>query len=233
MRSHLGDESALSVQLVTRADEILQVVGVVEDVVERGVDNPPEPALYRPASQTLSRTRSLAIRTAGPPADIADAVQRAVWSVDPDVPIYAVEPMTALVERRLGGFVVIANLMGTFALLSLALGAVGIYGVTAYAAGARTGEIGVRIAMGAERGDVIRMVMRQGSMRMILGLGLGLAAAVVLAGGMRGILVGVDARDPVTFATVTMVLALVSFVGLYVPARRAARVDPVHALSAD
>ena len=123
--------------------------------------------------------------------------------------------------------------MGMFALLSLILGAVGIYGVTAYAAGQRTGEIGIRIAMGAERTDVVGLVVRQGIRRTVLGLVIGLGLAIGLGGAMSGVLVGVSPRDPVTFGAVIVVLAAVSFAGLYIPARRVSRVDPVQALSAE
>ena len=123
--------------------------------------------------------------------------------------------------------------MGIFAVLSLILGAVGIYGVTAYAAGQRTSEIGVRLAMGAEQADVVRMVVRQGALRSFLGLVVGLGLAVGMGGAMSGILVGVSPRDPMTFGVVTVALAGVSFLGLYLPARRASNVDPVRALTAE
>jgi ABC-type antimicrobial peptide transport system permease subunit len=156
-----------------------------------------------------------------------------VWALDPKLPLFQIETMEALVERRVGGFAVIANLMGIFALLSLFLGAVGIYGVTAFSAGRRTAEIGVRLAMGAERGDVIRLVVLAGARRAGLGLALGLALAFAVAGALRGILVGVEPRDPMIFGGVTMVLAAVAFLGLWIPARRVSAVDPVGALSAE
>jgi ABC-type antimicrobial peptide transport system permease subunit len=118
-------------------------------------------------------------------------------AVDRDLPLYDIETIDALVERRIGGFAIIGNLMGIFALLSLALGAVGIYGVTAYSAGQRTGEIGARLAMGASQGDVVRMVVSQGANRAALGLLIGLGLAFALGGAMSGILVGVSPTDPV------------------------------------
>jgi ABC-type antimicrobial peptide transport system permease subunit len=118
-------------------------------------------------------------------------------AVDRDLPLYDIETIDALVERRIGGFAIIGNLMGIFALLSLALGAVGIYGVTAYSAGQRTGEIGARLAMGASQGDAVRMVVSQGANRAALGLLIGLGLAFALGGAMSGILVGVSPTDPV------------------------------------
>ena len=209
------------------------VVGVIHDVVERGVDRPPEPSMYASLSQVVVATRSLVVRAAGPPADIVPALQQAVWSVDPDLPLYGIETMNALVERRLGGFTVIGYLMATFALLSLLLGAVGIYGVTAYAAGRRTGEIGIRLAVGAERADVVRMVVAQGGRRAALGLALGVVAALGMSRLLGSILVGVRSWDPVTFGLVVAILGAVSLLGLWIPARRAARVDPVRALAAE
>ncbi len=227
-----ADPLAQSV-LVGAVGTPVPIVGIVHDMLERSVSRPPEPSLYASLSQRSVATRSLVVRTKGAPTDIVPALQSAVWSVDPEIPLYGIETMTAVVRRRLGGFAVIGNLMATFALLSLLLGAVGIYGVTAYAAGRRTGEIGVRLAMGAERADVVRMVVAQGGRRAAVGLALGLVAALALARLMGSILVGVSARDPRIFGLVTLILAGVSFLGLWIPASRAARVDPVRALSAE
>jgi ABC-type antimicrobial peptide transport system permease subunit len=173
------------------------------------------------------------MRTASEPTRFVDALQAAVWSVDADLPVYEISTMESLVEDRLGGFAIIGYLMAIFALLSLLLGAVGIYGVTAHAAGQRTGEIGVRMAMGAERGDVVRMVVGQGARRAVLGLGIGLGLALLMGRAISGVLVGVSPRDPAIFAGVIVTLAVVSVLGLYLPARRAARVDPVRALAAE
>lgn len=211
----------------------IQVVGVVGNAVERDVDVPPEPTWYRPMDQTTVWSRSLVVRTRGEPTEALPAVQEAVWTVDPDLPLYAVETMAELVERRVASFAAVATLMGVFALLSLLMGAVGIYGVTAYAAGQRTGEIGVRLAMGADRADVTRMVVLEGARRTALGIVVGLVAALGLARLLEGILVGVEPWDPAVFAAVAGVLVTVSFLGLWLPARRAARVDPVQALAAE
>jgi predicted permease len=230
------DQNALDQSLLVDDDggsTSIPIVGVVHNVVERGVDSPPEPSVYVSLAQRVVATRSLVIRTAGPPVDAVPEIQQAVWAVDPAIPLYDIQTMKSLVDERLGGFRVIGYLMATFAVLSLILGAVGIYGVTAYAAGQRTGEIGVRLAMGAERHDVVRMVVVQGGRRTLVGLALGLGLATLLSGMLGTILVDVDPRDPATFLGVTVILAVISLLGLYVPARRASRVDPVRALAAE
>ncbi len=229
------DRDPLTASILTGddAEEAIPIVGVIHDVIERGVDDPPEPSLYGSLSQSVVWTRSLVVRTAVDPGEVVPAIQQAVWGADPSIPLYDIETMNDLVERRLGGFTVIGYLMATFALLSLVLGAVGIYGVTAYAAGQRTSEIGLRLAMGAERAQVIRMVVAQGAWRAGVGLTIGLGLAFLTTGAMSGILIGVSRRDPTTFLGVTAVLGTVSMLALYLPARRAARVDPVRALTVE
>ena len=231
---YLGPDDDPLAQTVTSGEEwSAPIVGVVHDVVERGVDSGPEPSLYLPVEQSDVRTRSLVMRTVGEPTEVVAAVQDAAWSVDADIPIYMIQTMDALVDDRMGGFSVIGTLMGVFALLSLVLGAVGIYGVTAYAAGQRRSEIGVRMAMGAERIDVVRMVVREGALRTALGLAIGLALAAFVGGAMSSILIGVHPRDPFIFSSVVAVLLTVSFLGLWIPARRAAQVDPMRVLTAE
>lgn len=211
----------------------IPIVGVIEDVLERSVDDPPEPSWYLPASHGTVRTRSLVVRAEGDPAALLPELQAAVWSIDPALPLFEVETMEALIDRSVGSYAVIAELMAAFALLSLILGAVGIYGVTAHATAQRQGEIGVRLAMGARRSDVVRMVVLEGARRAGLGLVLGLGAALGLAGLLGSVLVGVEPDDPVVFATVAVTLGVVSLLGVYLPARKAAGSDPVRALAAD
>lgn len=209
------------------------IVGVVRNAIERAVDADPEPSLYLPIAQQDVRTRSLVIRTNQDPTTFVSRMQEAVWSIDGDIPVSRVQTMTSLVRDRVGGFAIIGQLMGIFAVLSLILGAVGIYGVTAYAAGQRRSEIGVRLAMGAERTDVVRMVVREGARRAAVGIVIGLVLATAMGGAIQGILVGVAPRDPVILGTVTAVITAVSLFGLWLPARRASRVDPVRALTGE
>lgn len=228
---YLAGADALGRRLEGPEASEVTIVGVVENLLERDVDAPTEPAWYLSSAQAVARTRSLVVRTSGDPLEALPSVQQAVWSVDPALPLFSVETMEALVARRVGSYAVIAELMGVFAILALVLGGVGIYGVTAYAAGQRTAEIGVRMAMGAGKGEVVRMVIAQGAGKAVLGLGLGLAGAAGLGQLLRGILVEVGPTDPLVLAVVTALLTAVSVLALWLPARRAARVDPVVALS--
>lgn len=231
---YLGpDEAPLEQTLLGDGAWEASVIGVVHDVVERGVDAEPEPSMYLPMLQNPTRGRSLVLRAIGEPETVLDGVRAAVWSVDADIPLANVQTMEALIDDRVGGFAVIGYLMAAFAFLSLVLGAVGIYGVTAFAAGQRTAEIGVRIALGANRSDVVSMVVGDGARRAVLGLSIGLVLALATGRAMSSILVGVSPRDPLTFIGVTSVLAVVSWAGLWIPARRASRVDPVRALAAE
>jgi len=234
VRGYLGPrDDPLATSLLLGEGRTMQIVGVVQDIVERGVDSPPEPSLYAPIAQQDIRARSLVVRTSDDPTGFVASIQEAVWAVDADLPLYGTETMAQLVDRRIGGYAVMGYLMGVFALMSLALGAVGIYGVTAYAVGQRTSEIGIRLAVGAKRADVVRMVVGHGARRALVGLVVGLALALPMGAALSGIMIGVSPRDPGTFAAVTATLAVVSLLGLYLPARRAARVDPVRALGAD
>lgn len=236
VRMYLGqDVDPLSTLIHTGSDTLppVPIVGVIHDVVEGSLNQAPGPALYLSISPVAVRTRSLIIRTAGPPGEMIGAVQEAAWSIDPKLPLSQIGTMEELVENNIGGFVVIANLMTFFAFLSLFLGALGIYGVTAYSVGRRTSEIGIRLAIGAEPRDVVRMVVGQGGRRALLGLVLGLVLAFLVTGAMGSFLVGVNSRDPAVYLSVTLILAGVSFLALWIPARRASAVGPMAALTSE
>ena len=231
---YLGsDDDPLSQTVLGEDGWSASVIGVVRDVTERSIEARPEPSMYLPMRQSPTRGRSLVLRTSEDYGAVIDAVQVAVWSVDADIPLSNVQTMRAQIDDGVGGFAVLGNLLGTFALLSLLLGAVGIYGVTAFSAGQRTAEIGVRIALGARRHDVVSMVVSDGVRRAALGLAIGVVLALALGNAMSGILIDVSPRDPFTFVGVTTVLAAVSWAGVWLPARRAARVDPVRALASE
>jgi len=217
----------------------MTVVGVVRDIKEdRFWFRIDRPVWYLPYAQRafpapVSIPLNLVVRAAGDPSGIAAAVREAVHAVDPDQPVAAQMPMTVaisdvLLSERFG-----AVLMGTLAALGLLLAALGLYGVMAYTVGRRTGEIGLRMALGARPRDVLRLVVGQGAWLVGVGLVLGVAGAWGLARLLAGGLYQVSAADPATFAGVALLLAAVSLLACWLPARRATRVDPMAALRSE
>ncbi len=203
-----------------------QIVGVVGDVKHFGLDDDAEPYLYQPHAQADGSGMALVVRSTNDPASVTAAVRREVQALDKDLPIYDVKNMTERIAQsttpaRLGSF-----LFGLFATVALILAAVGIYGVMAYSVTQRTHEIGVRMALGAQRRDVLRLVVGQGMLLVGLGLVIGLGASFALMRWLASKLFHVSAADPVTFAGVSLLLAFIALVACYVPARRATKVDP-------
>jgi putative ABC transport system permease protein len=216
----------------TSEGEWLSIVGVVGDVKHRGLpDNPNgDPDVYTPFAQEPGTGFNLVLRTAGDPAAVYAALRKEIQALDADVPVYDMNPMSELVRRETARSRFSALLMSVFAALALALAAVGIYGVMSSAVAQRTHEIGVRMALGARRGDVIRIVVGQGMALTLAGVGVGLGLALALTRVMSGLLYGVSASDPLTYAGVAGVLAVVALAACLIPARRASRVDPMVAL---
>jgi putative ABC transport system permease protein len=173
---------------------------------------------------------TLVVRAAGDPRALAGAVREQIRALDPSVPVYDVKTMQEIVYESLARERFIMLLMALFAALALALAAVGIYGVVSYATAQRTHEIGIRMALGAQARDVLRLMIRQGLSPVLVGVGLGLLAALALTRLMSSLLYGVSATDPLTFGTVALLLTAVSLLACYLPARRATRVDPLTAL---
>ncbi len=205
-----------------------RVAGVVGGIHEMGPDSPLTPELFTP-----SRAYSdfyLALRTTGDPMLLTHPVENAVWSIDPDQPV---EPARTMERQRVEWpesrrFVM--TILGVFASLALLLASLGLYGVLAYVVTLRTRELGIRMALGAAPGDVLRLVVGQGLKLTLLGIALGLCGAFALTRAMSGLIFGVAATDPLTLAAVAALLASVAFAASYIPARRAARVDPMEAL---
>src|SRR5262245_6531570 len=174
--------------------------------------------------------RDLVVRTTGDPLSVVAAVRQAIWSVDPAQPVSNVRTMEEILseevtQRRIG-----MTLLAAFAALALLLASLGIYGVLAYAVTQRTKEIGIRVALGAQSADVLRLIIGQGLQLVVLGVALGLVAALALTRLMKSLLFGVSASDPLTFAGIALLLALVALLACYLPARRAAKTDPMIAL---
>jgi putative ABC transport system permease protein len=173
---------------------------------------------------------TLIVRAEKDPAALTASVREAVKAVDPEVPLYSVRTLDELVSERTAQRRLAVMLITVFAAVALLLAAVGIYGVMSYAVAQRTQEIGIRMALGAERQDILRMVLRHGGLMAVTGIGLGVVVALGLARLITSLLFQVSATDPPTFSIVPLVLIGVALVACYIPARRATRVDPLVAL---
>jgi putative ABC transport system permease protein len=215
------------------------IVGVVGHVKNYGLDSPGpvQAEMYRARAQVpekfqpiLAERVTLLVRTLQEPESLTAAVRRAVQEVDPNQPVYNVQTMERVVSDSIASQRLSMLLLIIFAAVAVVLAAVGIYGVMSYAVAQRTHEIGVRMALGAQGGDVLRMVVRQGMVLVLAGVGVGLLGAVALTRLMSGLLYGVSATDPLTFAGVPLLLAAIALVACLVPARRATKVDPMEAL---
>jgi putative ABC transport system permease protein len=209
------------------------VVGVVGDIRQAGLDNAPLPEFYMPFTQAHARwakPRMLFIRTAGDPLGLVAAVKEQIWAVDKDQTIWDVRTMEEIVARWLGPRRFNLWLLGVFAALALGLAGVGIYGVVSYAVGQRAREIGVRMALGAHAGDILKLIVRQGLALTLCGIAVGLGASVVLTRWLATLLFDVSATDPLTFVSVALLLTTVALLACYIPARRATKVDPMIAL---
>jgi putative ABC transport system permease protein len=210
--------------------EWMTVVGVVGDVRHRALSQDPSAEVYWSQLQLPQRGSTLVVQTAGDPAALTSVVRAAVREVDPDLPVYRVRTLDEVVAASLSSSRFNAVLFGLFAVLALALAAVGVYGVVSYAVAQRTHEIGIRMALGAGHRSVVGMVLRQGMGTVLLGVAAGLVGAVFASRLLAGLVFGVSPRDPLTFALVPLALAAVALLANVVPAKRATRVDPMIAL---
>jgi putative ABC transport system permease protein len=207
------------------------VVGVVGDVRHSGPSEPPQPQIYTTHEQDARIFACVVARTAGDPMAMAAPMRTALWSVDKDQPVWKVRPMEQLVTGSRGTARAMSLLVGVFAAVALTLAGVGIYGVMAYAVSQRTREIGIRMALGAASGRVLRLVVGRALVLTSVAIVLGAVGAAVLARLLGTLLFGVGPADPVTFVTAAVALASVGTLAAYLPARRAARIDPVRALA--
>jgi putative ABC transport system permease protein len=211
----------------------LTVVGVVEDVKYSGVANRAEPVMYRPFSQSPFRLVVLFARTTGDPGAIATELREVIQTYDRDINISSVQPLTIWLSNAIAQPRFRALLMATIAVVTLLLAMVGLYGVIAYSTSQRTSEIGLRVAVGAERSDVMRLVLLEGARLAFAGIVLGIAAAYASTRVLSTFLYQVTATDLTAFATSSAALFIVALLATYLPARRAAGVDPMTALRAE
>jgi putative ABC transport system permease protein len=211
----------------------LTVVGVVGDVRQDGAVSPAYPQVYVPFAQLSNRSIVVALRTGRTPLALVAPLKQVLAGVDPNLALSQVSTMEQRVAGTLARPRVNALLLAAFAATALVLAALGIYGVIAYSVVQRTRELGIRVALGASADVVLGMVMRQGLSPVLIGLAIGLGVAAVGSRVLRSLLYGVTATDPATYVAVAAFLAVVAVAASYVPARRAARSDPVKALRAE
>jgi putative ABC transport system permease protein len=209
---------------------LIAVAGVVADARPGGLDREPPPAVYRPYQQWASGPMTMVVRTAQAPAALAAAVRAEIWNLDSNLPISAMRTMQEIVSSTVAQRRFQMLLTSLFAVVALLLGSVGVYGVVSYSVACRTRDIGLRIALGALRSDVMRWVFARGMRPVLIGLGVGLVGSAAIASALRSLLFDVAPADPLSLGAVVLVLLLTSGLACYLPAHRAAAMDPILAL---
>src|SRR6266849_4339129 len=230
-RQYFPNESPIGKRL-TWHDKEIEIVGVVKNARYHSLRQEPQPTVYEAYLQYPKEIGRMVfqVRTAADPAAISRDVRRAVAAVDPNLPLYNVRTQVQQIESHLIQERVFASLTSGFGLLALLLASIGLYGVMSYMVARRTGEIGIRIALGAARGDVVRMVLRETLLVSALGVSVGVPAALASTRLIRSQLFEITPFDPVSIVVAVLVLTVVAVFAGYVPARRAARIDPMAAL---
>ena len=207
-----------------------EIVGVVRTANYRNLREQPLPFIYIPLGQEYQTGMTLMVRTAGEPAALVGSLRNEMRALNKDVPVFSVQTMTERIGGQLAADRMIAVLLSIFGGGALLLAAIGIYGVMGYSVAQRTREIGIRIALGAERRDILRLIVGQGMVLILMGAGVGLALALAATRVVKSLLFGVSATDPLTFIVVVLALIAVGLLACYLPARRATKVDPLVAL---
>jgi putative ABC transport system permease protein len=211
----------------------LTIVGVVKDIPHRGLESKAEPDWYLSYLGQPRRYGYLMARASGVPASLAAAIRSQVLAIDKDQPVTAIRTVNEVIASTTAPRRFNTLLLGIFAAVALSLAAVGIYSVISYSVTQRTQEVGVRMALGARPGDVIRLILKQGLTLTFIGIAAGVLGAIAASRAMSGLLYGVTATDPATFAAISLLLAIVATLACYLPARRAARVEPMAALRSE
>ncbi len=225
-----GDALGKHLTIPSSGNNSREIVGIVGDVKHSGLDTESGTEMYVPYLQTPWPFMSLVVRTSSPPTSLARSVRDQVYAVDSNQPVYEIKTMQEMVSDSISQPRLYTVLLGTFSAVALLLAAIGIYGVMSYSVNQRKHEIGIRMALGATRGNILKLIVGQGMILALIGLGLGVGAAVVLTRLMESLLFGVSARDLMIFISIPVLLAFVAFLACYVPARRATKVDPMVAL---
>ena len=229
VREHFQSEDPLG-KYINEGRESWEIVGIVGDVHNRSLAETVRPLFYRPQAFSYWGYGYLVVRTMGGPLALTESVRQSILQIDPDQPVSDIRTLENVIGSSVAQRRLILLLLGGFAGVALLLAAIGLYGVIAYTISQRTREIGVRMALGATRSNVLGLVLRQGMLLAVIGVALGLVGALGMTRVLTNLLYGVKPTDPVTFVAVSLVLLLVSLAACWLPARRAARVDPVEAL---
>ncbi|MFP5264398.1 MAG: ABC transporter permease [Blastocatellia bacterium] len=231
-RQHFADQDPIGKTMIVGYGEPVprEIVGVVGDVKHVGLAKDLRVETYSPHAQTPLPFATLVVRSTADTASLLAAIRRAVQEVDKDQPVANVRTMRERISNSIAQPRFYTLLLSTFAVVALVLAAVGIYGVLSYSVTQRTREIGIRMALGADRRDIVKLVVGQGMAPAVVGVGIGLAAAFALTRFMASLLFAVDATDPLAFAAISLLLTAVALVACYIPARRATKVDPTVAL---
>ncbi len=208
----------------------MTIVGVVGDVRHRGLDVEPKPEYYLPHGQNAYRGMILAVRSAQDPRALTSSIRNELRRLDPELPAANVRTLEQVASESIAPRRLSVTLLGLFAVMALILASVGIYGVMSFLVVQRTHEMGVRMALGAQRSDVLRLVIGRAAKLVLAGTAIGLLLGILSSGALRALLYNVGAFDVTTFAGVTLTLCLVSLLASYVPALRATRADPMIAL---
>ena len=208
----------------------LTIVGVVADADYEWTERRFLPALYRPYRQAPGAAAYFAVRTTGDSERLSATMRAQVTAVDPQQPVFEIKSLARVIHDDLVGLAYVGVMLSVMGIIALSLAAVGVYGVMAYTVSERTHEIGVRMALGAQVGDVLKLFIKQGLKLAIIGGAVGLVGAYGLTRALASLVFGISATDPVTFVLTTLGLAAVALIASYVPARRAAKVDPLVAL---
>jgi putative ABC transport system permease protein len=210
-----------------------EVVGVVADVKLQGVDQSTPMQVFLPLTQETPRSVAIVARTAVEPDTLSKALESAVQALQPDLPVMRILPMTSLMSTAVATRRLSTMILAVFGIVAILIAAVGLYGVVSHSVTERTREIGLRMALGAERRTILHLFVGQGLMTAAAGIVVGIAGALGLSSWLRQIVFGVEPTDPVTLAVVATILLGVAAIACYVPARRATRVDPLVALKAE
>ena len=209
---------------------VREIVGVVGDARHTGLDSDPRTEIFLPHLQEPYGSMTYVVRTTNDPATLLPSVKKEIWAVNKDLPFASISTIDELVSKSLGERRFNLLLLGSFAVIALVLASVGIYGLISFSTSRRTHEIGVRMAMGAQTGDIMRLVLREGMTLAATGVALGLAASFALTRLLSSLLFGVSQTDPLTYAGVSLLLFIVALLACYIPARRVTKVDPMIAL---